>query len=232
MGQVSSKVVKVTASDGHELDAYVASPEETPIGALVVIQEIFGINPHIRRVADGFAKEGFLVVAPALFDRFEKNVELTYEGEDMQKAFGFYQKLDPAKALKDVAAAFALAKESGKSVGVVGYCFGGFMSWISATRGETEKMQPACTVGYYPGGIGSAAKEEPSCPVMLHFGGKDTHIGPEQIEAVRAAHPEVTIHVYGDAEHGFNCDARSSYNADAAKLARERTVAFLKENIA
>jgi carboxymethylenebutenolidase len=232
MAQISSKVVKITASDGHELDAYVATPEGAPVGALVVIQEIFGVNAHIRRVADGYAKDGFVVVAPALFDRFEKGVELAYEGADMQKAVGFYQKLDSVKALKDVAAAFGLAKESGKAVGVIGYCYGGFMSWLSATRGENEKMQPACCVGYYAGGIGSVAKEEPSCPVLLHFGGKDSHIGPEQIEAVREAHPEVTIYVYEDAEHGFNCDARASYNADAAKLARERSLAFLKENIA
>jgi carboxymethylenebutenolidase len=230
--------VKLTASDGHELSAYVAKPEGEPIGALVVIQEIFGVNEHIRNVAEGYAKDGFLAIAPALFDRFEKGVELKYEGPDMQRAFGLYGQLKPELALKDVAAAFHYVKAEGKAAGVIGYCYGGFMSWLSATRGETEKMQPACTVGYYPGGIGNVATEEPSCPVMLHFGGKDTHIGPEQIEAVRAAHgthddgEEVTIFVYDEAEHGFNCDMRGSYNPEAAKLARERSLAFLKANIA
>ncbi len=233
-----SEFVKLQASDGHELSAYVARPEGDAIGALVVVQEIFGVNQHIRSVADGYAKDGFVAIAPALFDRIERGVELTYEGEDMKKAFEFYQKLDPAKALKDIAAAYKLVEAEGKAVGVIGYCYGGFMSWLSATRGETEEMQPACTVGYYAGGIGSVAKEEPSCPVLLHFGAKDTHIGPEQIEAVREAHSghddgdEVTIYVYEDAEHGFNCDMRGSYNPEAAKLARERSLAFLKAHIA
>jgi carboxymethylenebutenolidase len=229
------KFVSVTAADGHELSAYVAEPEGAAIGALVLVQEIFGVNAHIRSVADGYAKDGFLVIAPALFDRFEKGVELKYEGEDMQKAFGFYQQLKPETSLLDVAAAYKYVQAEGKAVGVIGYCYGGFMAWISATRGEDLKMQPACTVGYYAGGIGSVATEEPSCPVLLHFGSADSHIGPDQIEAVKAAHGDhgdVTIYVYEGAEHGFNCDARSSYNPEAAKLARERSLAFLKTNIA
>jgi len=228
MGQV----VQLKAQDGHELDAYVATPEGEPIGALVVVQEIFGVNSHIRSVADGYAKDGFLTIAPALFDRYEKGVELAYDGDDMKRAFEFYGKLDPKTALLDVAAAFAKAEESGKDVGVIGYCYGGFMSWLSATRGEDVKMRPACTVGYYAGGIGNVAAEEPSCPVLLHFGADDTHIGPDQIDAVRLAHPEVTIYVYEGAEHGFNCDQRGSYNPAAAKLARSRSLEFLKANIA
>ncbi len=116
-------------------------------------------------------------------------------------------------------------------MGVVGYCYGGLMSWLTATRGETVKVQPACAVGYYPGGIGKVAEDEPSCPVMLHFGGKDTHIGPEQMQAVRLAHPEVTIFLCPEAEHRFNCDARASYNPEAAALARGRTLEFLKAHI-
>ena len=228
MGQI----LELKANDGHFLNAYVATPEGEPIGALVVVQEIFGVNSHIRSIADGYAKDGFLAIAPALFDRIEKGVELTYTGDDMKKAYDFYGKLDPKTALLDVAAAFTKAEESGKDVGVIGYCYGGFMSWLSATRGETAKMRPACVVGYYAGGIGSVATEEPSCPVLLHFGAEDTHIGPEQVEAVRAAHPEVTIYVYEGAEHGFNCDQRSSYNPDAAKLARERSLEFLKSHLA
>lgn len=223
---------KLTASDGHVLDAYVATPEGTPIGGLVVVQEIFGVNAHIRRVADGYAKDGFLVVAPAIFDRIEKNVELAYEGEDWPKAVGYMQKLDPSTVLKDVAAAFEYAKQNtGKAVSVVGYCYGGFTSWLSATRGASVGIAPACCVGYYPGGVGTVATEQPTCPVMLHFGAEDTHIGPEQIEAVRNAHPDVTIYVYEGAEHGFNCDARSSYNPASAALARERSLAFLKAHL-
>lgn len=223
----------LTAADGHELQAYVAVPEGPSIGGLVVIQEIFGVNGHIRSVADSYAKDGFYAIAPAIFDRVEKDVELKYEGEDMQKAVALMQKLDPKTVLMDVAAAFHEAEtKSGKDVGVVGYCYGGFTSWLTATRGEDYEMQPACAVGYYAGGIGKVADEEPSCPVLLHFGAADTHIGPDQIEAVRSAHPEVTIHIYEGAEHGFNCNVRSSYNPEAAKLARERTLAFLKENIA
>ena len=220
------------AADGHEFQAYVAVPEGAPIGGLVVVQEIFGVNAHIRSVADGFAKDGFVAVAPALFDRVERGVELKYEGDDMQKAVSLMQKLDPATVLLDVAAAFGEAKgKSGKDAGVVGYCYGGFTAWLTATRGLTVEVQPACAVGYYAGGIGKVATEEPSCPVMLHFGGRDTHIGPEQVEAVREAHPEVTIYLYPEAEHGFNCDARASFNPEAAKLARERTVEFLKTHI-
>ncbi len=224
---------KLTASDGHELDAYVATPEGTPIGALVLVQEIFGLNPHIRRTVDAYAKDGFFVVAPALFDRQEKGVQIGYEGEDLQKAYGYYQKLNPETALLDIAAAYQHAKQVGKGIGVIGYCFGGFMSWLSATRGENLKMQPSCCVAYYPGGIGSVATEQPSCPVMVHIGTDDAHIGQDQIDALRAAnHPEVTLYLYEGGKHGFNCDARADYNADLAAIARQRSLEFLKANIA
>jgi carboxymethylenebutenolidase len=232
MIKIMSEWIKLKAEDGQELSAYVARPTEQAIGALVLVQEIFGINSHIRSVADGYARNGFLVVAPALFDRSERGVELKYEGDDMKKAYELYQKLSPETALLDIAAAYHWAKESGKGIGVVGYCFGGLMSWLTATRGETLKIQPSCCVGYYPGGIGNFASEEPSCPVMLHFGAKDSHIGPDQVEAVRSAHPEVEIFLYEDADHGFNCDARASYNPAASALARERTLAFLKTHVA
>ena len=144
-----------------------------------------------------------------------------------------YQKLSPETALLDVAAGYQfVAGEDHTGIGVVGFCYGGFMAWLSATRGEDLKMQPSCCVGYYPGGVGNVAKEEPSCPVMLHFGADDSHIGPEQIDAVRSAHPEVEIYVYEGAQHGFSCDARSSFNPDQAKVARGRTLEFLKTHIA
>ncbi|NYF80163.1 dienelactone hydrolase family protein [Granulicella arctica] len=223
----------VKAADGHELQAYVATPEGTPVGGLVVVQEIFGVNKSIRGVADAYAKDGFVAVAPAIFDRYERDLELGYEGEDMKKAYELYGKLNPDTVLLDVAAAFEEAKaRSGKDVGVLGFCFGGRMSWLAATRGEMVKIQPACTVGYYAGGVGNVATEEPSCPVLLHFGGADTHIGSDQIEAVRTAHPEVEIHLYEGALHGFANEMRAEYDQEAAKLARERSLTFLKTHIA
>jgi carboxymethylenebutenolidase len=233
MMELMSEWIKLKAEDGHELGAYVARPTGEAIGALVLVQEIFGINAHIQSVADGYAKDGFVVVAPSIFDRFEPGVQLTYQPEDMKRAYAFYGMLKPETTLMDVAAAYEVAKESGKGTGVIGYCYGGLTSWLTATRGENYKVQPSCCVGYYAGGIGSVANEEPSCPVMLHFGANDTHIGQDQIEAVRSAHPEVEIFVYEGAGHAFNRDVDpTSYNAAASKLARERSVAFLKTHIA
>ena len=222
---------KLKARDGHELSAYVGMPEGTPQGGLCVIQEIFGVNAHIRSVVDGFAREGYAAIAPALFDRVQSGVELKYEGADLQEAFGLYQKLDPKTAILDVAAAFQAVSGEGAAAGVVGFCYGGLMSWLSSTRGPAHGFEPKACVGYYAGGIGSVAEEQPSCPVMLHFGAEDTHIGQDQIESVRSAHPDVAIFVYEGAEHGFNCDARSSYNPEAAALARKRTLEFFASHI-
>lgn len=222
-----SESVSLHASDGHSLSAYVARTANQPIAGLVIIQEIFGVNAHIRSVADGFAKDGFLAVAPALFDRIKPGIELGYEGADVQTAMSLIPKIDVEKAVIDVAAAIDYAaKATGKKVGVVGYCFGGSIAWLAATR-----LHPSAAVGYYGGQIGKYAVETPNCPVMLHFGRQDAHIPPTVAEAVHAAHPAVEIHWY-DAGHAFNCDARASYNAAAAKEARQRTLAFLTEHLA
>ena len=221
-----SEYVKLRAADGHGFSAYVAHPAGEPIAGLVVVQEIFGVNPHIRSVADGYAKDGFLAVAPALFDRIQPGIELGYEGADLETAMGLIPKLDAEKALSDIAAAYAYAaKTTGKKVGAVGYCWGGTLAWVTAAR-----LHPAAAVGYYGGRIGNYIGEKPSAPVMLHFGKQDTHIPAEEVAKVHAAHPEVEIYWY-DAGHGFNCDARSSYNAAAAKEARQRSLAFLKKNL-
>ena len=223
--------LKLDARDGHTLSAYMARPSSESKGGLVIVQEIFGVNAYIRSVVDGFAEEGYTTIAPALFDRVEPGVELQYEGEDLQKAFGLYQKLNAETALLDVAAAFGKVNDPASGAGVLGYCYGGFVSWLSATRGADLGFMPKCCVGYYPGGIGSVAKEEPHCPVLLHFGSEDSHIGIDQVDAVRHAHPEVTITMYEKAEHGFSCDARASYNPDAAAKAREQSLKFLGEYI-
>jgi carboxymethylenebutenolidase len=197
------------------------------MAALVVIQEIFGVNAHIRSVADGYAKDGFLTVAPALFDRIQPGVDLGYEGEDVETARSMMPKLDFAKAVEDIQAAVEFAASaSGCNVGVIGYCLGGTLAWLSAAR-----LRPTAAVGYYAGGIGRFATEAPACPVMLHFGREDTHIPASEVEKVHAAHPEVEIHWY-DAGHAFNCEPRANYNAAAAKEARERSLEFLKKHLA
>ncbi len=222
-----SEYVSLKAADGHKLSAYVARPEGEPVAGLVVVQEVFGVNAHIRSVADGYAKDGFLAVAPALFDRIERGVELGYDGADMQRAMGFIPKLDTEKALLDIAAALEFAgSATGKKVGVIGYCFGGTLAWVAAAR-----LHPAAAVGYYGGRIGNYAGETPSAPVMLHFGKQDAHIPAEEVEKVHAAHPKVEIYWY-DAGHGFNCDARGSYNKQAAHEARQRSLHFLKKHLA
>ena len=221
------ETVKIKAVDEHLLNLYVARPTAEPIAGLVVLQEAFGVNRHIRSVADGYAKDGFLAVAPALFDRVEPGVELGYEGADAQKGMALLRQLDLTKALADVDAAIGFASnETHKKVGVIGYCFGGLLAWLSATR-----LHPEAAVGYYAGRIGDFAAETPKVPIQLHFGKLDTHIPAEQVKKVQAAHPEVEVYWYSDAGHGFNCNLRASYNPQAAELARSRALAFLKKNL-
>ncbi|HXY08470.1 MAG TPA: dienelactone hydrolase family protein [Terriglobales bacterium] len=221
-----SETVKLKTSDSHELDAYVSRPGGAPIAGLVVLQEAFGVNRHIRSVADGYAKDGFLAVAPALFDRIERGVELGYEAADLQKGIALARQCDPQDVMKDVAAALGyLRKQKVEQCGVIGYCFGGTMAWLAATR-----LDPDRAVGYYGGSIARFAQENPGCPVMLHFGTLDKHIPKEDIERVQAAHPEVQIFWY-EADHGFNCGDRSNYNALAAKQARDRSLEFLKTEL-
>jgi carboxymethylenebutenolidase len=218
--------ISLRASDGQELGAYAAWPEGEPVAGLVVVQEIFGVNVHIRRVTDSYARNGFLAIAPALFDRIEPNVELGYEGEDAQRARSFIPRIDMERAMLDVeAAVHYAAKSTGKNVGVIGYCWGGSLAWLAATR-----LPVKAAVGYYGGRIASYAHEQPKCPVMLHFGTQDKHIPKDDVDKIRDAHPEIETYLY-DADHGFNCDARASYSPNAAKLARERSLAFLTKNL-
>jgi len=221
-----SETVRLKANDGHELDTYVSWPSDPPIAGLVVIQEAFGVNRHIRSVADGFAKDGFLAVAPALFDRIQPGVELGYDPADLQKGIALARQSNTADAVTDVAAALEyLRKQTARKCGVIGYCFGGTMAWLAAAR-----LDPSATVGYYGGHIAHFAHENPSCPVMLHFGTLDKHIPKADVDRVGIAHPDVQIYWY-EADHGFNCDARASFDGAAAKQARERSLEFLRKHL-
>jgi carboxymethylenebutenolidase len=223
-----SEWVKLTASDGVELSAYIARPAGKIKGALVIVQEIFGVNSHIQSVADDWAHDGFLCIAPAVFDRFEKDVFLNYDEAGWAKAMEFYGKLDVAVAELDVDAAIDwLRNETETNVGIVGYCYGGTMAWATACRLKVE-----AAVGYYGGGIVNLISEAPQCPVMLHFGAADTHITPEIVAKIQFAHPEVPIFVYNDAGHAFNRSVDpKSYNAAASMLAKKRSLLFFEQHL-
>ncbi|HEY3706892.1 MAG TPA: dienelactone hydrolase family protein [Terracidiphilus sp.] len=221
-----SEHISLRASDGQELGAYVAWPDGEPVAGLVVIQEIFGVNAHIRRVTDSYARDGFLAIAPALFDRIEPGVELQYDGDDAARARSFIPRMDMEKAMLDVQAAVQYAaKSTGKKVGVIGYCWGGTLAWLAASR-----LPVSAAVGYYGGRIGSYIHETPKSPVMLHFGTQDKHIPRSEVDQVKTAHPDTEIYWY-DADHGFNCDARASFNPEAARVARERSLGFLSAHL-
>ena len=219
------KTLKLTAADKHSFGAYRADPSGTPKGGIVVCQEIFGVNHHIRSVCDKFAASGYLAVAPALFDRVEPGIEYGYQPADIEKGRAIMQKLDLDSALKDVAAAMAVAKEGGK-LGIVGYCWGGTVSWAAACRLDGF----ACAVSYYGGGVGNLVGEKPKCPVQFHFGETDQSIPLDTVEKVRKAHPDQALYVY-KAGHGFNCDERGSYDAESAKLALNRTLEFFGKHL-
>lgn len=219
------KTIQLKASDGHEFDAYVAEPAGKPRGLIVVAPEIFGANQHIRGVADGFAADGYLAIAPAFFDRVQRKYETGYTQPDIAAGVEIMKQINLDDALKDVAAAMEYGKAAGK-VGIVGYCWGGVIAWVAATRlpGIT------CSVPYYGGAIPSLADEKPKCPVMFQWGEADASIPLEKAKAVEAAQPGCTHHFYPGG-HGFNCDERGSYHAESAKLARERTLAFFAKHL-
>jgi carboxymethylenebutenolidase len=221
MGQM----LELTAADGFKLAAYRADPPGKPRGGLVVAQEIFGVNSHIRGVCDGFAADGYAVVAPALFDRYERGVDIGYAPADIAKGRELKALAKTDAALSDIAAAREALAASGK-VGVIGYCWGGFIAWMAAARVAGF----ACAVPYYGGGILDNADAHPRCPVLAHFGERDAMIPVAGVRQLAAAHPEAQVFVYA-ADHGFNCDQRPSYDATAARLARERTLQFLRRHV-
>ena len=218
--------VTITSGDGFELSAYQAAPGGAPKGAVVVIQEIFGVNPHIREVVDGYAADGYFAIAPAIFDRVEPGIELGYDEEGMGAGIALaFEKLDMASTLADLQAAINVAGEKGK-VGVVGYCFGGLLTWLSAC----ELSGVTAASSYYGGGVAGEAGRSAKCPVIMHFGELDEHIPMSDVDNVKAAQPDVPVYVY-DADHGFNCDHRGSYNEAAATLAKQRTLDFFEANL-
>ncbi|MDP2256279.1 MAG: dienelactone hydrolase family protein [Polaromonas sp.] len=225
--------ISLTAADGVTLPAYVAQPEGKPRGAVVVLQEIFGVNAHIRSVADRFAAAGYLAVAPSTFHRVQPGVELGYTDADMSAGFELKTAVDAlpgAGVLPDIQAAIDhAAQASGGKVGIVGFCWGGLLTW----RAACTLTGLSAAIAYYGGGI--TAEEEiarqPQCPVMAHFGDQDHWIPMEGIKAFTQAHPEVAVHVYA-ANHGFNCDQRGSYNEAAATLAHARSLAFFADKLA
>lgn len=218
--------VTLTSPDGHAFAAYRVEPKGKPKGAIVVIQEIFGVNSHIRSLADGFAADGYLAIAPALYDRAERGVDLGYGEADIARGREIRTRLDWADVMRDVQTSVKEAASAGR-VGIVGYCWGGAVAWLSSSR----VAGLAAAVSYYGGGIGQMAAEPIKAPTMCHFGAKDPMIPLSDVDKVRAAHPEAEVHVY-DADHGFNCDQRHHYDAPSARLARERTMAFFARHLA
>lgn len=219
------KMVELTASDGHKLGAYRAEPAGQPRGAVVIIQEIFGVNGHIRKVADGYAADGYVAIAPALFDRVAKDIQLGYGPEDQEKGKTTRAQLKWDQVLADVQAAHDAVKDVGK-VGIVGFCFGGSVAWLGATR-----LTFAAAVAYYGGNVADFAEEKPKCPTICHNGTADKGIPMDKVEKIKAARPEIPVYLYEGAGHGFNCDERGSWHAPSAKLARERTIAFLRQHL-
>ena len=221
MGQFTT----IMARDGHEFQARLAAAPGRPRGALLVIQEIFGINSHIRQVTDRFAAEGYTAIAPSLFDRVRRGIELGYTPAAMQEGSGYVKQLDPEATRRDLAAALAVVKHSGRA-GAVGYCWGGSLAYLAA--GE---LPLACAVVYY-GRVVSYLEQKPRCPVMYHYGTEDKSIPLADIERIRARYPEAPVYTYEDAGHGFSNEQRDSYRPQAAALARTRTLEFFARYVA
>jgi carboxymethylenebutenolidase len=220
-------IIDITASDGFTLAAYRAEPEGRARGGVVVIQEIFGVNSHIREVADRYAAGGYLAIAPALFDRAERGVELGYTDADIQAGFGYaFGKISFDNVLLDVAAAAQVAAAAGK-VGIVGYCFGGLVTATAAIKlGDVF----AAASSYYGGNTVTLADQKPAIPLIAHYGEKDGFIPLDDVEKIRAGWSDSTIYVY-PADHGFNCDQRASFHVQSAAIAQARTFRFFAEHL-
>ncbi len=217
--------ITLTTKDGVKIGAYVAKPAGPPKGGIVVIQEIFGVNHHIRAVADSYAAQGYLAVAPALYDRAQPDFECGYSQDDVKTGAGIRGKLDNAKTMLDLEAAVAEAAKGGK-VGVVGYCYGGTMTFAAACK--TPGL--AAASAYYGGGACAMAGDKPNCPTIMHFGETDHSIPMADVEKFKAARPETPVYVY-PAGHGFNCDERGSFHQESRDLALKRTLEHFAKHV-
>lgn len=216
---------RLMARDGHEFAAWLAPPPGVPRGAIVVVQEIFGVNAHIRAVTDGFAADGYVAIAPALFDRARRNVELGYTGADMDLGRGYVAQIPVEKTLLDLTACINVVRHAG-GVGVVGYCWGGSIAYLAACE-----LPVRAAVDYYGTRTVQYLDRKPKAPVQYHFGEQDKSIPPEAVAKIRAADPQGDFHMYA-ADHGFNCDHRAAWNVAAAQLARRRTLQFFARHLA
>ena len=215
--------IQLRAADGHNLGAYLARPEGKPRAGLVVLQEVFGVTAHIRRVTDAFAADGYLALAPALFDRVAPGIELDYS--EVARGRDTMLQLDLEASVLDIAAAVEAVGEAGNT-GVIGYCWGGAMADLAAC-----KLDIAAAICYYGGRITSWLELRPGCPVMYHFGKLDPLIPMEVVEQIRAARPDEQFFIYPEAGHGFNCDERKDFHPASAALARQRSLDFLARHL-
>jgi carboxymethylenebutenolidase len=224
MGDQMGETIQLKAADGFSFSAYVAGPANATKG-VVVVQEIFGVNHHIRDMADRFGALGYAVVAPAVYDRVQPGFEVGYTPDDIAKGRDVRMKLSDADLMKDIEAA---AKHlSGKKLGIIGYCFGGTVAWWGATR-STKFSASSC---WYGGGIPGTKNESANCPTQMHFGEKDASIPMTDVDAVRAAQPKVEVYVYTGAQHGFGCDERGSYSKPDYELAQQRTLDLFAKHL-
>jgi carboxymethylenebutenolidase len=216
-------MARLEAADGHEFAAYLVAPPGEPRGGVVIVQEIFGVTKHIRRVADQYAALGYLTIAPAMFDRVSRGIELEYQ--EIEQGRAHMQQLQWPNTLADVAAAVAAVRSAG-GVAVVGFCWGGTVAHVAASELAID-----AAVSYYGGAVAKLLDKKPRCPIVYHFGDQDHAIPLAGIDKIRQANPASTVHVYPGAGHGFNCDERASYSASDARLALARTAEFLREHL-
>lgn len=221
-------MIELTASDGHVFAAYEARPDGAPRGGIVVVQEIFGVNDHIRRVADDYAADGYRVLAPAIFDRAERGVELGYDKSDMDRGISLRKQIPLDHMLLDIAECTKALQSAGK-VGIVGYCLGGSLAWLAACR----LYGLSAAVGYYGGMIAAHLDGKPRIPVMLHFGEEDSGIPMADVDKIRAAVDvtQVSVFTYPGAGHAFNRDGTGMWHEPSAAMARERTVDFFRAHV-